>query len=202
MELEELKKSWTRLDEQLKKEQITNAAMLEKLIATHKQSADTSLGRLRWMQRLSLYIGALILALLFVFAVQIYHGSLSLQAIALYLALTVIGGFWWDYKSYRLMRSIRLAELPVLEVSRKMLTLRRWVRNEIIAISIWIIGWFALYYWAAGWYAYAWEIQAVMILVSLLLDGVVIYLFYRKFIYKHLDNVRRNIEELKELCTE
>ena len=45
-------------------------------------------------------------------------------------------------------------------------------------------------------------VQVMLITLFVLFDVLIIYILYKKVIYKHLDNIKKNIEELKDICTE
>ena len=62
MELDELKKSWNALNEQLQKEPIADEQQITELIAGYKANTRKSLGRLVVIQRFSIGIGAVGLA--------------------------------------------------------------------------------------------------------------------------------------------
>ena len=64
MELDELKKSWNALDAQLQKEPIADEQQIKELIANYKTNTRHSLGRLVFLQRFSLGIGAVGLAII------------------------------------------------------------------------------------------------------------------------------------------
>ena len=58
MELDELKKSWNALNEQLQKEPIADEQQITELIAGYKANTRKSLGRLVVIQRFSIGMGA------------------------------------------------------------------------------------------------------------------------------------------------
>ena len=62
MELDELKKSWNALNEQLQKEPIADEQQITELIAGYKANTRKSLGRLVVIQRFSIGIGTICLA--------------------------------------------------------------------------------------------------------------------------------------------
>lgn len=64
MELDELKKSWNALNEQLQKEPIADEQQITELIAGYKANTRKSLGRLVVIQRFSIGIGTICLATL------------------------------------------------------------------------------------------------------------------------------------------
>ena len=158
MELDELKKSWNALDEQLKKEPIADEKQIAGMIAEYKANARKSIGRLT--------------------------------------------GIWWDHKNYRWIRNTRIDEMPVAIVSKRMASFRRWTRYEIIAITVWVIIFNVLNYWVMGYYKASFGVQATLIAFFVLCDVAIIYLLYKKVAYKHLNDIKKNIEELEDICTE
>ena len=58
MELDELKKSWNALNEQLQKEPIADEQQITELIAGYKANTRKSLGRLVVIQRFSIGMGS------------------------------------------------------------------------------------------------------------------------------------------------
>ena len=44
--------------------------------------------------------------------------------------------------------------------------------------------------------------QVVIISAFTAIDILIICILYKKGIYQHLDNIKKNIEELKDICTE
>ena len=67
MELDELKKSWNALNEQLQKEPIADEQQITELIAGYKANTRKSLGRLVVIQRFSIGIGTICLASLLLY---------------------------------------------------------------------------------------------------------------------------------------
>ena len=64
MELDELKKSWNALDAQLQKEPIADEKQIKELLASYKTNTRRSLKRLVVLQRFSLGVGAVGLAII------------------------------------------------------------------------------------------------------------------------------------------
>ena len=163
MELDELKKSWNALDEQLKKEPIADEKQIAGMIAEYKANARKSIGRLTGWQRFSIGIGVVGLALLLV--------------------------IW-------LLPSIfQITE----EWQPKINTLVIFVG---IAITVWVIIFNVLNYWVMGYYKASFGVQATLIAFFVLCDVAIIYLLYKKVAYKHLNDIKKNIEELEDICTE
>ena len=59
-----------------------------------------------------------------------------------------------------------------------------------------------LNYWVMEYHLAPASVQALLITLFVVFDALIIYILYKKVIYKHLDNIKKNIEELKDICTE
>ena len=160
MELDELKKSWNALNEQLQKEPIADEQQITELIAGNKANTRKTQARLEVKQPNSNGI------------------------------------------TYRWNKDTRIDEMGVAEVSRRMTTFRQWTRYEVMGISIWIILFNILNYWVMEYHLAPASVQALLITLFVVFDALIIYILYKKVIYKHLDNIKKNIEELKDICTE
>ncbi|ADV44855.1 hypothetical protein [Bacteroides helcogenes] len=208
MELDELKKSWNALNEQLQKEPIANEKQITELIAGYKTNMRKSLGNLVVLQRFSIGIGAVALTVLLIIWLLLptlgFNGHVQNKTAAFlgFIAVSVITGIWWDWKTYRWSKNTHIDEMNVAEVSRRMIVLRQWAKNEVIAACVWIILFNALNYWVMEYYLASVGVQAAFITFFALFDALIIYILYKKIMYKHLDNIKKNIEELKDICTE
>ena len=208
MELDELKKSWNALNEQLQKEPIADEQQITELIAGYKANTRKSLGRLVVIQRFSIGMGAVGLAALLLIWLLLptfgFNEQLQGKIVALlgFIAISILIGMWWDWKTYRWNKDTRIDEMGVAEVSRRMTTFRQWTRYEVMGISIWIILFNILNYWVMEYHLAPASVQALLITLFVVFDALIIYILYKKVIYKHLDNIKKNIEELKDICTE
>ena len=200
MELDELKKSWNALDAQLQKEPIADEQQIKELIANYKTNTRHSLGRLVFLQRFSLGIGAVGLAIILLIWLLLptFGFNEHLQnKIAIFLAfitVTILGGMWWDWKTYLWNKNTLVDEMPVAEVSRRMSTFRYWTHYEVWAVAIWTIVFTALFYWVMDYYMLPLGVQAVLLICYIIWDVILIYFIYKRLIYKHLDNIKKNIE--------
>lgn len=208
MELDELKKSWNALDEQLKKEPIADEKQIAGMIAEYKANARKSIGRLTGWQRFSVGIGVVGLALLLVvwLVPSIFQISEDWQpkinTLVIFVGISILLGIWWDHKNYRWIKNTKIEEMPVAIVSKRMASFRRWTKYEIIAISVWVIVFNVLNYWMMGYYKASFGVQATLIAFFVLCDVAIIYLLYKKVAYKYLNDIKKNIEELEDICTE
>lgn len=208
MELDELKKSWNVLGEQLQKEPIADEKQITDLITSYKANTNKSLGHIVGLQRFSIIIGAIGLAaiiLIWFLLPSIFvneHTQNKIAAFMAFTAISIIAGMWWDWKTYLWSKHTHVDEMSVAEVSRRMATFRKWTKYEVIAISTWVILFNILNYWVMEYHLMTIGIQAVLIIFFVIFDTLIIYFLYKKIVYKHLNNINKNIEELKDICTE
>ena len=153
MELDELKKSWNALNEQLQKEPIADEQQITELIAGYKANTRKSLGRLVVIQRFSIGIGTICLATLLLIWLLLptfgFNEQLQEKIVPFlgFIAISILAGMWWDWKTYRWNKNTHIEEMSVAEVSRRMTTFRQWTKYEVMGISIWIILFNILNYW-------------------------------------------------------
>ena len=208
MELDELKKSWQTLDWQLQKRNIISEEQVAELIESYKHKTNRRLAGLMGMQRASLSIGLLVLIGLMCIGLSLpawcedTETRLKISIFLLFLGLTVLGGGYWDWRTYTYIQRTRVDLMPIAEVNRRIVRLRLWTRHEVIAVSIWVFLFCGLYYWVMEFYRLPFTAQAVIAGVFLLLEACIIYLLYKKFIYRHLNQIKKDIEDLKDICIE
>ena len=131
MELEELKKSWQTLDKHLQNRDITTEERVTELIACYKHKAERKLGNLMSLQRISLCIGLFILiaigtiCLLLPSLIDNTDTRTKLQVVLIFLAVTLIAGGGWDWRTYRYMQQTRVDLLPIAAYCRSEPTYRQ-----------------------------------------------------------------------------
>lgn len=208
MELDELKKTWNRLDERLKQEPVTDSRQIEALIASYKSKAGHGVQRLARNQRLSMWLGGLAGIVLLVggglFSFLQLEGPLKLKmpVLLLFLTLSIAGGVWWDRKTYHWLCRLKVDEMSPLEVSRHIVTLYGWTRAEVVAVALWSILFALVDYWVMDFYCLPPTGQLVYFVLVLLFMALVVGVAYWRLVYRHLDDIKKNIEELKTICTE
>lgn len=208
MELDELKKSWNALDEQLQKKTIADKKQIEELIASYKAKTQKSMGRLAIIQRFSIGMGALALLIILLVwlslpAFGINENTQSKMTVfLLFLTASILAGMWWDWKAYCWNKATHVDNMSVAEVSRRMTVFRRWTQYEVVGISVWIVLFNVLNYWMMEYHLEPIGRQVLLIGFLAVINVAIIYFLYKKLIYKHLDNIKKNIEELKDICTE
>ena len=120
----------------------------------------------------------------------------------IFITVTILGSMWWDWKTYLWNKNTHIDEMSVAEVSRRMTRFRNWTRYEIWAVAVWTVIFTILFFWIMDYYTLPLMVQAVLLGCYIILDALLIYFIYKKVVYKHLDSIKKNIEELKDICTE
>ena len=208
MELDELKKAWNAPDNRLNRTPLASEEDIERLIASGRTRTRKSLADLSLMQRLSLAVGAVLLLLLvplWLWTPGFLEDRLSTErfgVLLVFIALSLVAGLAWDWKTNRWVQATRIDEMSVVEVSRRMAVFGRQMRNEVIAICLWVVVFNGLNFWVMGYHLAPVPTRALVIALMLLLDVVLILVLYKKVLYKYLDDIHKNIEELKDICTE
>lgn len=166
------------------------------------------MGRLVILQRFSLGTGAVGLAVILLvwFLLPAFGFNEHLQnkiiLFLIFITVTILGGMWWDWKTYLWNKNTHIDEMSVAEVSRRMTKFRNWTRYEIWAVAVWTVIFTILFFWIMDYYTLPLMVQAVLLGCYIILDALLIYFIYKKVVYKHLDSIKKNIEELKDICTE
>lgn len=208
MELDELKKNWNALDEQLKKEPIANEKQIEELIVHHQANTRQSIKRLSGWQLFSICVGLVGLATLLIawLIPSVFNISGEwrprINTLVGFICVSLLIGIWWDYKTYRWIKGTNIEEMPVATVSRRIAIFRRWTRYEVICISAWIIIFNALNYWVMEYYKASAGLQAGLITFFVIFDVAIIYLVYKRITYKHINDIKRNVDKIEDICTE
>lgn len=208
MELDELKQSWEALDKRLQRQAVTDDRQIEKLIAGYKANAGKNLKNMYRLQRISVITGVVVVLFTIVAALTIYqeveNPQVRTKAFAAlgFMAATFMAGLWWDTKTLKWCRAIRVNEMPVVEVSRRITVFRQWMRYEVWAVGVWAILCNALCYWLMKLYDASALLQTAYIAIMVIIDILIIYLLYKRLLFKYVDKIHKNIEELKDICTE
>ena len=211
MELDELKRSWNEIDRHLQEKKLVDEKQIARLIENYKTTARRSIGHLVGWHRFSLWVSIIAATVCIACGVWLIPAYWQIEeeqtrhkllAICLFIAFTLLIGGWWDWMMYKKIRQIHIDEMRVAEVSRRIASFGQWIRYEVIALCVWAIAFSVLYYWIMNYRHAPLEAQVCAITCFVLVDGLVIYFVYRKIVYKHLNNIKRNINELKEICTE
>ena len=208
MELDNLKKSWQVLDEHLKQHSMTDEQKITELIASCKNSIKQGVGHLMGMQRRSLIFGALFFIAIIIVSLCLLVGTDNialrqrLYALMSFSLFILVAGGMWDWYTYKKISQIRVEQMSVLEVSQRMITIRKLACYEVVAVCFLIPLATAILYCILGYQHYPIHTQLVIIAVTLVADFFILYYIYKKLLYRQLNSIRNDINELKDLCTE
>lgn len=208
MELDELKKSWKALDQRLQQEPVADERKVEELIRHYKADTGTGLRKLLGVHRFNLWLGGSIAVLCLIGGIvgclYIEEDTLrnKLMATLTFVLISILFAGAWDYRTYLWIRNTRVDSMSVSQVSLRMTRLRKWIRNEVIGVAIWCLAYTLFDFFLYEGYLASVTRQIAYFALCLVLDVAIIGYFYRRFVYRHLNNIKANIEELKEICCE
>ena len=190
MELEELKKSWNALDEHLKDKELIKEEELSMLI-NHADKGIHAIARLN-LKLILISIPVLVLFLIDF----ILHGRLNL--IYTIIIISWIPALCWDIFTTRFLQQTKVDEMALIEVVSRVNRVHRWIINErlIGTAFILVLAILSFIYWQI------WQYGAGMILFFITLWGgglVLILWIYRKKFLNRIQNIKKNLDELKEL---
>ena len=97
-----------------------------------------------------------------------------------FIAISILIGMWWDWKTYRWNKDTRIDEMGVAEVSRRMTTFRQWTRYEVMGISIWIILFKYPQLLGDGISSGTSQRTSLLITLFVVFDALIIYILYKK----------------------
>ncbi len=193
MELDELKKTWNLMDEQLKDKQLIRDEDISLLISKAGNSIN-DLGR---------FITRGILASLIIIAYFVITSLLDhrLDWFFITLLIAAVPALGWDIHTTRYLRKTRMDEMPLVSVIARINRYYRWMIWEGIVGVIFVITIATAYFFDRG----IWTFAPSMILLFFLIWGSImgfLYWMYQKRIMNRLREIRKNLKELKELKEE
>ena len=193
MELDELKKSWNMLDEQLKDKKIINDEEIGKLIGYTEKSIHA-------IARLNLKLIFISLAIFILLFVNIVVNE-KLNLIFLILTIAMIPALGWDMFTTRYMQRTQIDEMPLVEVIGRVNRLHRWMINErMIGLAfIFILAIASFFYWQI------WQYGMMITLMFCLLWGsgiaFVLWVFQQSYM-RRIKEIQKNLDELNEVINE
>lgn len=196
------------MDEQLRKENIVDEGGLSELIVKCKLNARDNISRLRRKQKFALWFGGTMILLLIALLWGVIPGFIEevsirkkLNVMCVFLFVTLVGGIWWDLKTYRWISGTKVDEMPVVQVIQRISRFRLFLKYEVIAISLWVIAFTLLYYWAMDIWKIPLSHQLIFIALLLVVDVLILFFVYKRLIMRDLNEAEKNLKELKELQT-
>lgn len=190
MDLDELKKSWNNIDEQLKEKELVKDESISQLVNY------VSL-HVKEMNRQSSLWRIIAIAMLTLFGIIMYHqeGIPHIFYIIIYSA--AVPAILWDMFESRYMAKTKIDEMPLTTVILRFNKVHRWmIREQILGVlfilcvattdfcvqQVWNEGIARILFFTAIWIACI---------------GFAYYIFRKNF--KRLQKIRKNLAELQEL---
>lgn len=190
MELDDLKKSWNKLDEHLKDKKLFKDEDIKNLIE-HTQKGISGINRfnkrLRYIALIALAIFALILT---------STGSQTDIIYYLILFLLCIPALVWDILSVRYLIRTKVDEMPIVTVISRINRYRRWVIRERLFAILFVLVVSGLFFLQK----HLWQTTTGAISYIAVWTGSIVLLLW---IYRNelgqLRDIKKNLEELNEL---
>lgn len=198
MELEELKKTWSALDEKLEENNRLNEKIISEMI---EKKASKSLNKLIFWDEFTLIFSLLLIPLL-VYLITTFHGKLVFWDIAMiYLLINLIVGVVWFFIKIKGLMKININENVsnnIYHLNKYNIQIRKekFYTNYILGAPAAIL--FTLTYGEAKASLWMW----VFLVCMLILSSVVTYFSYKRFSQKNIDSIRESLEEIKDLREE
>ena len=111
----------------------------------------------------------------------------------LFSALSIAIGVLWDRKTFQWLRQLKVDEMSPFEVSQRIVTLYRWTRCEVVAVAVWAVLFIMLDYWVMDFYLRPLAGQVAFFVVALLFMGLLVGIAYWRLVYRHLDDIKKNM---------
>lgn len=190
MELDDLKKSWNKLDKHLKDKRFIKDEDIKKLI-NHTQNGITGISRinkrLRYIALIALAVFALILTFTGRQADIVYYQTLFLLCIP---ALV------WDIFSARYLVQTKIDEMPIITVIGRVNRYRRWVIRERFVAVAFVLAVSGLFFLQK----HLWQTPAgATSYIAVWAASILLLLWIYRNELGQLKEIKKNLEELKEL---
>lgn len=198
MEFDELKKTWSILDNRLKENNSLNERIILEMI---EQKANKSIGKLIFWDGFST-VTLLLLVPVIAYLVNVFQGKLLFwDIVMIYLAfLCFIGAVWNYFKMLGLMKLDVNKNISnnIYHINKYNIRIKKekFAMNYIIGPPIGIL--FIFTYLEAKATFALW----VFLACALILSSISTYWGYKRFYQKNIDSIRKNLDEIKDLKEE
>jgi hypothetical protein len=195
MEVNELKNTWTVLEEQLKKNELLNKQVIQEM--TYKKS-NKSLNRLINID----FLGLMVMLLLIPVIIWLYRtpaaNILALKILCVFaLTCCVLSFFWYPYKLNFLMKiNFSKAVKQNMYAINKYIILLKWEKLATYFVIAPILGLSCAFFYYEVKASFALWIFLVIILVIAIVGE---YWLYTRYYDTNIQSLRKSLEEIKEL---
>lgn len=190
MKMDDLKKSWNALGEQLQGKELVTEDELLQVMSRKKSDAISTLSSIN---RSNKGIVAMTLVLLIaVIAVKVYDSDFLSETLFRGVIAIIPPALAWSIYAMRYLSKIKIEEMPLATVVERVNKYNLWMVIERIAGSVILLAFILI---SVG------ESPANRFVVAAvwLLGAVFYYWFVHRYIFRKLKNIRKNLDELREL---
>ena len=197
MELDDIKKLWSEIDMLKEKQQVSDNRIKEML----KDNGKSALSRLIKTAKLYTIIQIPLGLMMCLISYQFFEaGGLYPIYPLLFLLICVLLEPLEIYL-YRLLKGIDFSNMPIKEVSEKILKYQDIIHKcqmygTVIGI-IYLMIWYYLYYKLILGSEIVWGLIIFMIIMCIGVLAVIPFL-YKKLYYNNIDRIKESLKELKE----
>ena len=198
MELDEIKKNWQEMEELKEKIQISENRMKELLKREGKSALDKLIKIAKFYTIAVIPLGLLICLLSYnFFEAGGYYVICPLSFLLLSFVLQPL-----EIYLYRMLKGIDYANMPVKEVSRRILKYLNIIQKSqfygTIVFFVYLGIWYYLYYKLIFGSETHWFFIVFLAIVYLSGGLFLIPFLYKKLYYNNINRIRENLKELKE----
>lgn len=190
MELEELKKQWDLLSEQLKKNEIVNHAVIKRMIEKRTLSARD---RLIGANIIAVFLLAGMLILFPLAATRVIIRQELLWIFYIVFPLLILYSFWNIHVLYK----FNLTTQTLFELHRWILSYKRRLRIEIWCTPFLVIGLFSSVFLIH--HHYRSTLMVVFDILMLAVSVVAGYICYRYVDKRSVDEIEQGMKDLQDL---
>lgn len=195
MEIDELKKSWNRLNERLEKSNIVDETSVERLIHEHKELAEHSKRKLLRNARRSLGMGIILLVIL---VTSLFIPNHQTDFMTVYFITFLILGCAWDFYTYYYLRNTDILHHPVQTVVRRITRCHRLFIREYYVGAIFFLSCIILQAYTNNLIDKTWQQQVTFCCLWLATGGFTFWIIRKAFHSKMID-IKKNLTDLEEL---
>jgi len=199
MELDDLKKTWNTLDKQLQNKELVSDAELMQVM---NQKRSDVIGTMNAMIRSSksMLLTTFLLVGLIIF-IRLYDGIFLSEPYFWTLVALLPPALAWSIYTMRYLINTKIEEMPLATVIERVNKYNYWmVLERIVGTLILFIFVLILVITIELWKRSL--MDQILIPTIWILAFVFYFWFLNKYTFKRLQNIRRNLDELKELKLE
>lgn len=191
MELEDLKKSWNALDEQLKSQKFVKDEDICRLI----QNTGKNISAIGQMNRRAL---AIAIPLLLLSTIGYFREGLFYDPFYIMVFILALPALCWDLFCLHYLKKTNIEEMPLVKVIARLNRFHSWMIGERVAGIAFVLILAAVFFYDR----HVWQASTGVIIFFFVFWGLCfgfILWIYQKKIMTRIKDIKKNLSELKEL---